>query len=100
MSALAFVFRPAWVAAINFAHVLALVLAVGGAALARAQRHALATVVLLAALAWPAGVAVSVWISAQPAVAAAGPALRWGPWLAALPLWLALVVGIRAAWRR
>lgn len=99
MSAFAFVFRPAWLAAIHFGYVLALVLAVGGACYAPRRRRALAAVMVLAALAWPANVAASVWATLRPASGGGAGALAWLPFAGYLPMWSAIVVGLVAAVR-
>ena len=99
MSALAFVFRPPWLAAINFGHVLALVLAVGGACYARRGHRALAAVMVLAALAWPANVAASIWATLHAVAAASADVLAWLPFAGYLPMWAAIAVGLVAAGR-
>jgi len=98
VSALAFVFRPAWLAAINFGYVLALILAVGGASIAPRRRRGLAAVLLLAALAWPANVAASVWATLHASSAPPG-VLAWLPFAGYAPMWAAIIVGLMAIWR-
>lgn len=98
MSALAFVFRPAWMAAVNFGHVLALLLAVGGAWAAPRGRRDLAAVMVLAALAWPANVAASVWATTRAVSTMPSGSLAWLPFAGYLPMWVAIGVGIIAVW--
>ncbi len=100
MNALAFLFRPVGAAVVSTAHVLVLVLAVSWAPYAAGSRRPLAAVLLLAALGWPAKVAVSVWAATRPVgYGSAGAFFGWAPVLSHFPLWVAVAVGIGAAWR-
>lgn len=98
MNALGFLFRPASAAVLSTAHVLVLVLAISWAPYAAQERRPLAAVVLLAALAWPVKVAVSVWVATRP-VGVAHTAFAWAPLFSRLPLWAAVAVGLAALWR-
>lgn len=99
MNALAFVFRPAWLAAIHFGYVLALLLAVGGACTATRQWRPLAAIMVLAALAWPANVAASVWASLHASSHTPAGVLAWLPFVGYAPMWAAIVVGLVAGRR-
>lgn len=80
------------------AHVLVLVLVISWAPYAATSRRSLAVVLLLAALAWPAKVAVSVWAATRPA-GVPDALFGWVPIIGRLPLWVAVAVGIGALWR-
>lgn len=92
MNALAFIFRPLWVAAVNFAHLLALLLAAGGAWAAPPGRRRLGAIMLLAALGWAVGVAVSLRVATLPVGTAPAALLAVAPLAAALPVWVAALL--------
>lgn len=97
MSAFSFMFRPAWLAAVNFGYVLALILAVGGACCASRGQRALGAVMILAALAWPAKAAAAVWATLHGVPGASAGVLAWLPFAGYLPMWAAVGVGLVAA---
>ena len=99
MNALAFIFRPVWMAAINFAHLLILLLACGGVFAAPRRYRLLAVVLLLAALGWVVNVAVSVRIVTLSVGARPQGALAWAQFAGDLPVWGAIVVGLIGVWR-
>jgi|GEM_PF-6144990 len=99
MNAIAFIFRPVWVAALNFAHLMALLLAAGAAWAAPRRYRRLAAVMLLAALGWGVNVAVSLRMATLPVGGTPGTALAWAQFAGDLPVWAAVVVGLAAARR-
>jgi hypothetical protein len=96
MNALSFVFRPVSAAVLNFAHLMALLLAVGGVFAATRPKRRLAAVMLLAALGWLANVGISVTLAAG---ALPAGAFAWAQFAGDLPVWAAVVVGLAGVWR-
>lgn len=99
MNSFGFVFSPIWVAMINLAHLLGVLLALGAVAGASSRHRVMAVVLLLAAGGWVATVVLSAIIINMPPGTAPPPVLPWAQIVANLPPWAAVVVGVLALWR-